>query len=282
MEAMPAAAGTVEWTFWGAAHPLVSILAMVAATFAIASLGALAGGRLLPMDDEGRAPRRVVETGKMILSLLMIVVGLSMSASKSSLDRASSAAQAESEALVGLFEILGRNTGAAAGVDPTLGPDVVREYVERLESAEWAALSDRDPDLDPEASRILRSIRTRLDPEKGSFVVKGAWERLAAIERARRDRLATSQASVPTFFWAMCGLLLFVGCAFTTPLCTTRTKQAAWTCVAAYSLCIGTIGGIIREFERPWTGWVRIDPAAYTEAIEQLADTDRPAGPTPR
>lgn len=282
MNPMQAAADTAEWTFWGATHPLVSILVMVAVTFAVAALGALAGGRVLPIDEEGRAPRRVVETGKMILSLLMIVVGLSLSASKSSLDRASSAAQAESEALIGLCEILARNTGTAAGVDPSLGPDAVREYVARLEQAEWAALSDRDPDLDPEASRILRSIRARLDPEKGSFVVKGAWDRLAAIERARRDRLATSQASVPMFFWAMCGLLLFVGCAFTTPLCTTRTRQAAWGCIAAYSVCIGTIGGIIREFERPWTGWVRVDPSAYSGAIEQLADTDRPAAATDR
>jgi hypothetical protein len=277
VQGVPLQLESAEWSAWGAVHPLLSILTMVAAAFVLASVGSLVGGLTLPLDEEGRASRRVTETGKTILNLLMIVVGLSLSASKASLDRASSAAVAESEALIGLHSILERNTGGLPGVDPTLKPGIVQEYVERVESHEWATLSYGNPDLDPGATRILESIRARLDPEKGSFAVKGAWERLSAIERARRDRLATSEAGVPLFFWSMCGLLLCIGCAFTTPLCLGRPRQGAWICVVAYSVCIGTIGGIIREFERPWTGWIRIDPGTYTMALDEMLESEAEA-----
>lgn len=271
---------SAEWSVWGTVNSLLSIVTMVGAAFVTASLGVVVGGLLLPLEEEGRPPRRVVETGKMILSLLMIVVGLSLAASKSSLDRASSAAVSEREALIGLYAILERNTGKLPGVDPSLKPAIVEEYVDRVASHEWAALSRGDPDLDPGATRILDSIRARLDPEQGSFAVKSAWDRLSAIERARRDRLAASGAAVPIFFWAMCGLLLAVGCAFSTPLCPGRPRQGAWICVVAYSVCIGTIGGIIREFERPWTGLIRIAPSTYSTAIEDPSGDDA-SGPGP-
>jgi hypothetical protein len=259
VQGVPPQLESAEWSAWGAVHPLLSILTMVAAAFVLASVGSLVGGLTLPLDEEGRASRRVTETGKTILNLLMIVVGLSLSASKASLDRASSAAVAESEALIGLHSILERNTGGLPGVDPTLKPGIVQEYVERVESHEWATLSYGNPDLDPGATRILESIR------------------LSAIERARRDRLATSEAGVPLFFWSMCGLLLCIGCAFTTPLCLGRPRQGAWICVVAYSVCIGTIGGIIREFERPWTGWIRIDPGTYTMALDEMLESEAEA-----
>jgi len=271
---------SAEWSVWVTVHPLLSIVTMVSAAFVTASVGVVIGGLVLPLEDDGRPPSHVVGTGKMILNLLMIVVGLSLTASKSSLDRASSAAISEREALIGLYAILERNTGKLPGIDPSLKPEIVEEYVDRVASHEWAALSRGEPDLDPGATRILDSIRARLDPEQGSFTVRSAWERLSAIERARRDRLEASEAAVPVFFWAMCGLLLAVGCAFSAPLCRGRPRQGAWLCVVAYTVCIGTIGGIIREFERPWTGWIRIAPSTYSTAIEDPSGDDA-SGPGP-
>jgi hypothetical protein len=47
--------------------------------------------------------------------------------------------------------------------------------------------------------------------------------------------------------------------------------------VVAYSVCIGTIGGIIREFERPWTGWIRIDPGTYAMALDEMLESEAEA-----
>lgn len=239
--------------------------------FALGSIGLAWVGRRCMARIAGQAPgavqdQRVAEVMKDAKSGVATVVGfvlaLALSAARDQYSLASDIAVREA------FEVLRLQRLLASDAHPGvkgLG-DRLRAYVDSSVSHEWVTLSERPARLSRRTDAALESLRAevaRLSSELRNELRDTLRDSLIELEHLRQRRLEVARRTSYEFFWLVVGIAMLLAALLGGHGELTRGSMVA---AAGYWFAIGLLVCLTVEFQQPYRGLVRVDPAILLES----------------
>ena len=133
---------------------------------------------------------------------------------------------------------------------------LVAAYAMATMDRDWPALASSRPSLAPEASAALAALRAECAGSQLAVVGR--------IEDLREARLRHARSVAPTMFWTVIAAVLAIAAFLHGRTPQTRGQRIA---LGLYLSSFGLVIALIREFERPFWGWVQ----AGAEPIAEVA-----------
>jgi hypothetical protein len=137
----------------------------------------------------------------------------------------------------------------------------VAAYARAVADREWPALSEATPRLSPEAGAALDRLRGTCAGDD--------LRAIARIEHLRESRLAHARAGAHAAFWMVMAIVLLVGSFMHGRSPPSRGQLVV---LALYLSAFGLVFALIREFERPFSGWVAASPDPIRSVVEMTGN----------
>ena len=251
----------------GEAFELVSFSLCVALAAVIVGVAARRGLRWIspaggPIDPVVVERMKASEMG--VAALVGFVLALSLNSARELYGQANDVAVNESlEALR-----LGRILRAIDEVTTRPQREQLRAYTQSVVDQEWETLSRQPAVLSDATDARLDALRDGVETMSRGMDVRVRErlnESLVQLEHLRFRRLEIARRDRAHTFWLDMALVLALGAIASGHFEWTVARAVAY---AIYWLAIGLVIWLLLEFQQPYSGWLRIDPAILLNAVQ--------------